>query len=195
MDRIERDAEIEEETLVDLLHRAQTAQDPHAFDGIYLLYADRVYRYLLARLGDVDSAEEITAQVFLHLIERIDKYRISPVDNVAIFSAWLYRMSYNKMVDVMRKNRRSQHAPIEVAHQIPDAQVVSEDVFVRSDREELLKTIGLLNDSQRDVVLLRFIEGYNIAETAQIMQKSEGAVKALQHRAIDNLRKYLKDVP
>ena len=49
--------------------------------------------------ADVDSAEEITAQVFVHLIERIDKYRISPVDNVAIFSAWLYRMSYNKMVD------------------------------------------------------------------------------------------------
>ena len=195
MDRIERDAAIEEETLVDLLRRAQTAQDPQAFDGIYLLYADRVYRYLLARLGDVDGAEEITAQVFVHLIERIDKYRISPVDNVAIFSAWLYRMSYNKMVDVMRKNRRSQHAPIEVAHQIPDAQVVSDDVFVRLDREELLKTIGLLNDSQRDVILLRFIEGYNIAETAHIMQKSEGAVKALQHRAIDNLRKYLKDVP
>ena len=107
MDRVERDAVIEEETLVDLLCRAQEQQDPQAYDGIYLLYADRVFRYLLVRVGDADFAEEITSQVFVHLIERLDKYRIGPADNVAVFSAWLYRMTYNKMVDIIRKTRRS----------------------------------------------------------------------------------------
>lgn len=193
MDRIERDAEIEEETLVDLLHRAQSAQDPHAFDGIYLLYADRVFRYLLVRLGSAERAEEITSQVFLHLIERIGKYRVSPADNVAIFSAWLYRMTYNKMVDVMRKENRSQHASIDVIQNMPTNQVVFQDVLDRLEWEQLLQTIALLNESQRRVILLRFVEGYNIAETAQILQKSDGAVKALQHRALENLRRYLKE--
>lgn len=193
MDRVERDGAIEEDTLVELLQRAQQSQNAEAFDGIYLLYADRVFRYLLVRLGNVEQAEEIASQVFLHLIERIQKYRIAPADNVAIFSAWLYRMTYNKMIDVIRKNRRSQHMPIDVVENMSDGQIMTERVIDRLESDELLQTLVLLNENQRQVLLLRFIEGYNIAETAQIIQKSEGAVKALQHRALENLRRYVEE--
>lgn len=193
MDRVERDAVIEEGLLVDLLRRAQEQQDPQAYDGIYLLYADRVFRYILVRVGDVDTAEEITSQVFVHLIERLNKYRIAPADNAAIFSAWLYRMTYNKMVDVIRRNRRSPQLSIDVIQDMPTKQVVSDDVIQKIEHEELLETLSHLNEAQRDVILLRFIEGYNIVETAQIIQKTEGAVKALQHRAVSNLRRHLKD--
>ena len=193
MDRVERDAVIEEGMLVDLLRRAQEKQDPQAYDGIYLLYADRIFRFILVRVGDVDTAEEITSQVFVHLIERLDKYRIAPVDNAAIFSAWLYRMTYNKMVDVIRRNRRSPQLSIDVIQDMPTKQVVSDDVIQKIEHENLLETLSHLNEAQRDVILLRFVEGYNIVETAQIIQKTEGAVKALQHRAVSNLRRYLKD--
>lgn len=193
MDRVERDAVIEESTLVDLLRRAQEEQDPQAYDGIYLLYADRVFRYILVRVGDVDTAEEITSQLFVHLIERLNKYRIAPADNVAIFSAWLYRMTYNKMVDAIRRTRRSPQMPIDVIQDMPTGQVVSDDVIQKIEHEQLLGTLLQLNEAQRDVILLRFIEGYNIAETAQIIQKTEGAVKALQHRAIGNLRRHIED--
>ena len=192
MDRVERDAAIEEETLVDLLSRAQEQQDPQAYDGIYLLYADRVFRYLLVRVEDADFAEEITSQVFVHLIERLHKYRIGPADNVAIFSAWLYRMTYNKMVDIIRKTRRSPQVPIDLIQDMATGQVVSDDVIQKIGNEQLLSTLSLLNETQRDVILLRFIEGYNVAETAQILQKTEGAVKALQHRAVGNLRRHLE---
>lgn len=193
MDRVERDAVIEEGMLVDLLRSAQEQQDPQAYDGIYLLYADRVFRYILVRIGDVDAAEEITSQVFVHLIERLNKYRIAPADNVAIFSAWLYRMTYNKMVDVIRRNRRTPQLSIDVIQDMPTKQVVSDDVIQKIEHEELLETLSHLNEAQRDVILLRFVEGYNIIETAQIIQKTEGAVKALQHRAVSNLRRHLKD--
>jgi RNA polymerase sigma-70 factor (ECF subfamily) len=193
MAQIQRGDPVEETTLVKLLQRAQDACDPEAFDGLYLLFADRVFRYLLARIGDPGLAEDITAQVFLRLIEKINIYRIGPRDNVAIFSAWLYRLAHNKMVDVLRSHKRSQESPLEHA-----AYVVSGDTMEvvenRLDFQQILDTLRILNDQQREVIVLRFVEELSIAETAQIMQKSEGAVKALQHRALETLRRHLQDV-
>lgn len=187
----ERDAKIEEALLVDLLQRAQRNADPEAYDGIYILYADRVYRYLLVRVGDANKTEEITSQVFLHLLERLHKYNIAPADNVAIFSAWLYRLAYNKMIDIVRKQKRTSSLPIEYAEHIPSGQRITENVLTRIEFEQVLQTMQRLNDQQRQVITLRFVEEMNIQETAQIMNKTEGAVKALQHRALENLRRYL----
>lgn len=189
---LERNATIEEPVLVDLLQRAQKWRDPAAFDGLYLLYADRIFRYLLARLGDALMAEEVTSQVFLHLIQKIDLYRIAPKDNVAIFSAWFYRLAYNKMIDIKRKQRRRQTLPIEYAEQVTDGRHVLDQVIQQLSIEEVLQKLHVLSAQQREVILLRFVEGYNIAETAEVMNKTEGAVKALQHRALANLRNYFR---
>jgi RNA polymerase sigma-70 factor (ECF subfamily) len=194
MTEIRRGDPVEETRLVDLLQRAQRACDPAAFDGLYLLFADRVYRYLLARISDPELADEITSQVFLRLIEKIDIYRIGPRDNVAIFSAWLYRLAHNKMVDVLRSHKRTQDAPLEHAAHVTTGQHLMEAVEDRLDFERILASLQLLNDQQREVIVLRFVEELSIAETAQIMQKSEGAVKALQHRALETLRRHLQDV-
>ncbi len=191
MAEIQRGDPVEETVLVDLLRRAQEANDPAAFDGLFLLFVDRVFRYLLARIGDPDLAEEITSQVFLRLIEKIDIFRIAPRDNVAIFSAWLYRLAHNKMVDVLRSRKRTQEAPLEHAMHVSAGRLL-DDVEERLDFERVLATLEYLNDQQREVILLRFVEEMSIAETAQIMQKSEGAVKALQHRALESLRRHLE---
>lgn len=188
---IQRGEPIEEATLVAYLRRAQEDADPDAFDGLYLLFADRVYRYLLARLGDVELAEEVTSQVFLRLIEKVHMYRIAPNDNVAIFSAWLYRMSYNKMVDILRARRRANLVDLKHAERVPGGGSM-EDVHSRLDNEEIFGKLQLLNEQQREVLILRFIEEMSIAETAHTMQKSEGAIKALQHRALASLRRYLQ---
>lgn len=189
---LERNTTIEEPVLVDLLERAQEWGDPDAFDGLYLLYADRIFRYLLARLGDAIMAEEVTSQVFLHLIQKIGLYRISPQDNVAIFSAWFYRLAYNKMIDIKRRQHRSQALPIEYAEHVSGEERVIDLVIERLSIEEVLQKLQVLSAQQREVILLRFIEGCNIAETAAIMDKTEGAVKALQHRALENLRNYFQ---
>lgn len=191
MAEIQRGDPVEETTLVELLQRAQHDGDHVAFDGLYLLFADRVYRFLLARVGDVELAEEATSQVFLRLIEKIRLYRIGPQDNVAIFSAWLYRMAYNKMVDLVRANRRTHLVDLDHANHVIENGLL-DSVDARLDFETVLRKLQLLNDQQREVIVLRFVEDYSIAETAQIMQKSEGAVKALQHRALESLRRYLQ---
>lgn len=188
---VQRNATIEEAVLIDLIRRAQEWGDPGAFDGIYMLYADRIYRYLLVRIGDPVMSEEIASQVFLHLIQKISQYRVAPQDNVAIFSAWFYRLAYNKMIDIKRKQKRNSAVPIEYAEQTPGKHHVADQVLERMEVEEVLQRLQSLNEQQQDVILLRFIEGYNIAETAAIMNKSEGAVKALQHRALENLRNLL----
>jgi len=193
MAQIQRGDPVEETILVNLLQRAQDTCDPTAFDGLYLLFADRVFRYLLARIGDPDLADDITAQVFLRLIEKINIYRIGPRDNVAIFSAWLYRLAHNKMVDVLRSHKRSQESPLEQAAHI-DSGYSMEAVEDHLDFQQILNTLRILNDQQREVIVLRFVEELSIAETAQVMQKSEGAVKALQHRALETLRRHLQDV-
>ncbi len=192
MNEIQRDAPLEESTLIDLIDRAQSNGDPAAFDGLYLLFADRIFRYLLARLGRVEIAEEIVAQVFLHLMEKIDRYQIAPRDNATIFPAWLYRLAHNQMIDVLRKMQRRDHLGIEQAENLAEPVSLLDVVENKIDFEQLLHTLNLLNEQQRQVVLLRFIEGLSIAETAQILQKSEGAIKALQHRSLENLRRYLQ---
>lgn len=193
MAQIQRGDPVEETILVNLLQQAQDACDPAAFDGLYLLFADRVFRYLLARIGDPDLAEDITAQVFLRLIEKVGIYRIGPRDNVAIFSAWLYRLAHNKMVDVLRSHKRTQESPLEHAAYVESGDTM-EDVENHLDFQRVLQSLRVLNDQQREVIVLRFVEELSIAETAQIMQKSEGAVKALQHRALETLRRHLQDV-
>lgn len=192
MDEIQRDAPIDEITLVALIQRAQATNDPKAFDGLYLLYADRIFRFLLARLGDVELTEEVVSHVFLQLLEKIDRYDIAPKDNATIFSAWFYRLAHNKMVDVLRKVQRTRHLSIEYAENVAERHSVLETIEERIDFERLLSTLQMLNDQQRQVIILRFLEGLSIAETAQVLQKSEGAIKALQHRSLENLRNFLQ---
>jgi RNA polymerase sigma-70 factor, ECF subfamily len=192
MDDIQRDAPLEESMLIGLIERAQSNGDPEAFDGLYLLFADRIFRYLLSRLGRVETAEEIVSQVFLHLMEKIDRYQIAPKDNATIFPAWLYRLAHNKMIDVLRKMQRREHVGIEQAEMVAEPKSLLDALEEQIDFEQLLRTLKLLNEQQRQVLLLRFVEGFSIAETAQILQKSEGAIKALQHRSLENLRRYLQ---
>ncbi len=191
MAEIQRGEPVEESVLVECLQRAQRDSDPDAFDALYLLFADRVYRYLLARLGDADAAEEAASQVFLRLIEKVHMYRIAPQDNVAIFSAWLYRMAYNKMVDILRAQRRANWVDLSYADEISEDHQLDR-LEHDLDFAAVLHKLQLLNDQQREVLVLRFIEDLSIAETAEVMQKSEGAVKALQHRALESLRRYLQ---
>ncbi len=191
MDDLQRNAPLVEARLVDLIQRAQQGE-MDAFDGLYALYADRVFRYLMVRTGTSELAEEVTAQVFLRLIEKLTLYHVAPRDNVAIFSAWLYRLAFNRMIDLLRKQKRTRTLPLEQAYTAIDRSPLLEQVEERIDFEQIGKSLTQLNEQQRLVLTLRFIEDYNIAETAAIMQKNEGAIKALQHRALENLRRLLK---
>lgn len=187
---ITRNGPIEEDTLVELIRRAQESGDPDAFDGLYLLYADRIFRFLLGRVKKRAVAEDLTSQVFIRLIERIDQYDPADADNVAIFSAWLYRIARNIKNDAYRSAKRMDTVPIEHADQESAGKRLIGEVEKRLDLQRILDRLQTLTEHQRDVIVLRFIEELTVAETATVMNKSEGAVKTLQYRALENLRQY-----
>lgn len=172
----------EEESLV---RRAQ-AGDQDAFARIYQAYFDRVYRYIRVRLGSSIEAEDIAEQVFLNMIRSLPafKWRGAP------FSAWVFRIARNQLIDHLRRAARSASLPLD--DRVSSTQASPEDVLEQIlTRQELLAAIKRLTQAQKEVIALRFGAQLSTAETAQAMGKSLGAVKAMQHSALAALRKSL----
>jgi len=172
----------EEESLV---RRAQQ-QDQQAFAQLYEEHFDKIYRYVALRIGDRAEAEDITQQVFLKALRSISSFRWKGTP----FSAWLFRIAHNQMVDHLRKKTKQATVPIDESaiSSSNDPQLLIEQ---KLNIEQLISATKRLTEAQREVISLRFAGELPITQVAKIMGKSEGAVKALQHSAIVALRKVL----
>lgn len=168
-----------------LIERAQK-RDPEAFAEIYEQYFDRIYRYMVLRVGSLTEAEDLTQQVFLNALESISSYRWKG----APFAAWLFRIAHNQVIDHYRRFSKVQTTTLEmpVATHDPDPVDMVEQEM---DIERIRKAIGCLTDLQQEVISLRFVGELSTAETAKIMGRKEGAVKALQHSALAALKRTL----
>lgn len=171
-----------------LVRRAQQ-RDEQAFAQLYEEYFDKIYRYVTLKIGDRMEAEDITQQVFLNAIKAISSFKWRGIP----FSAWLFRIAHNQVVDFLRRKSKRATTPLEESlvasnydSQIYDPQLIAEQ---RLDIERLLVATRKLTPAQQEVISLRFAGELPIAQVAKIMGKSEGAVKALQHSAIVALRK------
>jgi len=172
----------DEENLV----RRAKERDQEAFAQLYEEYFDKIYRYIALRIGDRMEAEDITQQVFLNAIRAISSFKLRGVP----FSAWLFRIAHNQVVDYLRKKARRATTPLE------ESLIISEDApqliaEQKQDVERLRLATRKLTPAQREVIAFRFAGELSIAQVAKVMGKSEGAVKALQHSAIVALRKAL----
>jgi len=177
------------EEMAQLLRQAQR-HDVQAFDRLYELYVDRIYRYVWYRVRDADLAEDLTVDIFVQVIQSIHTFRISAKDTVAICTGWMFRIAHNYLSRFFCQQGRS------LVGMLPDAahpEVMDLVTLVqRYEREEALHAaIAKLSDDQRQVLVLRFWEQLSHAETAKAMGRSEGAVKVLQHRALAALRRIL----
>jgi len=169
----------------DLVHRAQNG-DKEAFTELYETYFGKLYRYVVARIGNRAEAEDMTQQVFVKAYKSIPSYRWRGVP----FSAWLFRIAHNLVVDFFRKESKRPTVPLEESL-VASNDNVQQVVERRLDIERVMAATRQLTEAQREVVSLRFAGGLAIAEVARVMGKSEGAVKALQHSAIAALRRIL----
>ncbi len=168
-----------------LVRRAQQ-RDQEAFAQLYEQHFDRIYRYVALRIGDKVEAEDMTQQVFINALRSISSFKWKGIP----FSAWLFRIAHNQVVDYLRKKTRRATVPLDESQASSDSnpQLVAED---RLDIEQLLSVTKRLTAAQREVISLRFAGELSIAQVAKVMDKSQGAVKALQHSAIVALRKAL----
>jgi RNA polymerase sigma-70 factor, ECF subfamily len=168
-----------------LVQRAQK-QDTEAFARLYEAYFDKIYRYIALKIRNETEAEDMTQQVFMKALKSISSYQCHGLP----FSSWLYRIAHNHTIDYFRKNKR----PTVPIDDLPLASVGDDPqklIEQKMDVEDLAGAIKKLTLAQQEVISLRFTGDLSINECAQIMGKSEGAIKALQHSAVVALRKVL----
>jgi RNA polymerase sigma-70 factor, ECF subfamily len=176
-----------------LVERAQ-AGDSEAFGLIYDRYVDTVFRFVYFRVGNRQLAEDLTADTFLRALKRIGSFTWQGRD----LGAWLVTIARNLVADHFKSGRyrlevttgdvldadREDRGP----EGSPEAAVVDHITNVA-----LLGAVKQLNPEQQECIVLRFLQGFSVAETAQAMGKNEGAIKALQYRAVRALARLLPD--
>jgi len=169
----------------ELVRRAKE-HDKEAFAALYESHFDRVYRYVYLKMGNQNDAEDVAQTVFIKAMEKIHTYK----DQGAPFSAWLFRIAHNQLIDLARKNKKRRHDEIDpnIASGEEGPAEYAEKNF---EIERMVTATQQLTPSQREVLSLRFTGGLSIAEAAKLMGKSEGAIKALQHSAVIALRKLM----
>jgi RNA polymerase sigma-70 factor (ECF subfamily) len=169
-----------------LVERAQ-AGERDALEELYLIHFDRIYSYLHMTVGNRHDAEDLTTQTFLKMLESIGRFRWQ----AAPFSAWLFRIAHNLSMDHFRANRRWQ--PEEEVPEPPDSEERSaEDEAMQSiGRQSMLQLIDTLSPEQQQVLTLKFVFNFPNGDVATILEKTEGAIKSLQHRALVSLQKQI----
>ncbi len=163
-----------------------------AIEQLYDLYADRIYRYLLARTGDADAASDLSTEVFLRVLEHVGRFRLNGDRPAASFSAWLYRVAGNLVSDHRRKQRRQPGVALD--EQLELSSEAPDPLSVAVKREEAARLSGALDrltEDQRQALIARYTEGMSNRQIALWLRKTEGAVEALQHRALRTLGRIL----
>lgn len=169
----------------ELVRRAKTG-DPTAFAELYRRYQPKIHRYCFYRVGNPETAEDLTAEVFVRMVERIDDfhYRGRPL------LAWLYTIARNLVTDHYRHQGQATHLELNEGL-VADGTDLDHQAHIALEQTRLTYALSQLTEDQRQVIILRFFEGADNATTARILDKTVGAVKALQHRALVSLSRLL----
>lgn len=162
-----------------LIEAAQA--DPARFVDLYERHFHRVYAYVIRRTGSRVEAEDITSEVFERALTNLSRFEWRG----APFAAWLYRIAANALTD---RRRETQHDSAEPPPDVPDGREADEI----ERRAMLFQLVERLPDLQRQVIEMRFVDGKSIREIGAALDRSDGAVKQLQLRALENLRKGMK---
>jgi RNA polymerase sigma-70 factor (ECF subfamily) len=178
-------------TVMDIVARAQSG-DPDAFGELYDRYVDVVYRYIYYRVSNVSLAEDLTSETFIRALRRITSYTWQGRD----FGAWLVTIARNLIADHFKSGRyRLEVATSDLVEAGADRRQEGPENEVLSaiTNEALLEAVKTLGAEQQECISLRFLQGMSVAETAAIMGKNDGAIKALQYRAVKSLSRLLPE--
>jgi len=172
---------------LDLIARAQRG-DTDAVGALYDLHHESIFRYVSLRVGDWRLAEDLTGDVFMRMIASLPAYRSVGLP----FRAWLYRIAHNLLVDHFRKQHLHVVVPLDAAEETRDDSDPTSEVDHRLNAARLRHALSQLDPNQREVVVLRFVSGLSLQETALATGRSEAAIKSLQHRGLAALRRDLQ---
>lgn len=169
-----------------LIQKAQQGQS-EAFGELYQRYATVIFRFVCLRLGNNEDAEDLTEEIFMRAWNNLARYD----DRGIPFAAYLFQIARNALIDHYRKNR-NQLASIDELDLSARDPGPEEKVSHRSEFQDLQRIMENLPEDYRNVLVLRFLSGLTPDETAKMMDRSEGAVRVLQFRALAALKKLLQ---
>ncbi len=164
--------------------------NPEAFGRLYDRYQPMIYRFIAVKVGRREDAEDLTHQVFIAAWQKIGTYR----DLGHPFSSWLYRIARNQVIDHYRARKNDVSLDEDGFENIVAPISGKLDLSRKLELEKVFTAMRRMKSDYQDVIMLRFVEDLSVKETAKSMQRSEGAVKVLQHRAMQELQELLKDV-
>jgi RNA polymerase sigma-70 factor (ECF subfamily) len=176
-----------------LVYAAQDG-DTRAFGELYDRYVDVVYRFVLCRVGDRPLAEDLTSETFVRALRRISSVSYQGRD----VGAWFVTIARNLVLDHVKSSRcRFEVTTADVADPPGRAAGVESgpenEAIAAATHAELMRCVAKLNPDQQECIMLRFLQGLSVAETAAHMGRNEGAIKALQHRAVRRLAQLLPE--
>ena len=171
--------------LLELVKHGET----EAFSELYIRFAPPIFRFLFSHLDDRLDAEDLTEEVFLRLWRFLPNYQ----DQGVPILAFLFKIARNALIDFYRRSGRSGgHMSIE-ENPIPDLQFdPGESAIASLEHQEIRQTLNQLREDYRMVLVLRFLSGLSPEETGEVMGRTPGAVRILQHRALSALRNLLE---
>jgi RNA polymerase sigma-70 factor (ECF subfamily) len=178
------------------IHSSQVRVDPfqekrHMFIQVYEKYRPAIFNYIFYRVGDTQLADDLTSDVFVKLVDKYDEQSRQGRP----LGPWLYAIARNLVIDHQRRAGRIGWRPLDEQTPADEASNPSQQIETRLTRDCLIRAMDHLTEDQRQVVLLKFIEKRTNREIGDLLEKPEGAIKALQHRALAGLRRALEKEP
>ncbi|MBU1672681.1 MAG: sigma-70 family RNA polymerase sigma factor [Actinobacteria bacterium] len=167
------------EALVELAERARL-YEPEAFGEMFDLYYEKLRRYMYYHTGDLDASEDLASDVLTTAMEKIEGFD----DRGGTLGAWLFGIARNLLARRREAASKSSQVELDEASAVPVEQTPEDLVLEADSHESLYEALSRLPDEQREVVLLRFLEGYSVKEVAGMIGRKPGAVRALQFRAV-----------
>jgi len=179
---------VKDKDLSKLVERARK-YDSEAFGLLYERFVSKVYGYIYYRIGNRVEAEDLTAQTFLKALDAINRFD----GQKASFLTWLIRIANNLTIDYFRLKGRRVEVPLEQAIGNRDFCDTEEIALTNIVSERVMALTSRLTGEQRQVMILKFNLHFTNGEIAKVMDKTEGSVKSLQHRALSKIKKVLKE--
>ncbi len=167
----------------------QAKHDPEAFGKLYQRYIKAIYNYHYRHTGDLAEAEDLTSRTFFKALENIQRYE----ERGASFQAWLFRIGHNLVVNWYRDRSRQPITPLDDVEEAPGIKtnLLQDELIQMEEIQQLLKLIGSLPEDRKALILLKFVQQMSNAEIAQVLGRTEEAIKALYYRTLLTLRNAL----